>query len=113
MISAKELGARIRLARESQRITQEELAKTVNYGTASTISLIESGERGVSLEKLKEISDALGRDVDFFLHPKETEKDLTPTLAAAFRVSKNLDKDSQKNILNFVEFVKHQRLKKK
>jgi transcriptional regulator with XRE-family HTH domain len=53
------IGERIRHYRELVEMTQDQLAERLGV-TASAISLIESDKRGINLEKLYKICDALG-----------------------------------------------------
>ena len=53
------IGQRIKKYREKAGMTQEELAEAINV-TNGAISLYESDKRGVSLDKLDAIIQALG-----------------------------------------------------
>lgn len=53
------LGNRIKRLREKADLSQEELADKINL-TQTSISLIETGKRGVSMTTLQRISSALG-----------------------------------------------------
>lgn len=110
MATRTQIGRRIRKARESRELSQEELAKRVGYDSASALSLIESGARGVSPERLNCIADELAYDIGYFLSEEES---MPKALAAAFRSTKKLDKPTQKQILSFVEFVKKESSKKR
>lgn len=52
MKEINELGKRIKEIRISQGMSQEEMAKTLGYANRSAINKIESGQRGISYEKL-------------------------------------------------------------
>ncbi len=65
-INYKKLGKRISIARERQRMTQEELAEKVNC-SPSFISYIETGRKKTSLEKFIEIANALNCTADELL----------------------------------------------
>ena len=65
-INYKKLGRRISIARERQRMTQEELAEKVNC-SPSFISYIETGRKKTSLEKFIEIANALNCTADELL----------------------------------------------
>lgn len=58
------LGSRIRARREARRLTQRELAQAVALDPAY-ISLIETGRRTPSVEKLNAIAKYLGTTMDF------------------------------------------------
>ena len=65
-INYKKLGKRICIARERQRMTQEQLAEIVNC-SPSFISYIETGKKKTSLEKFIEIANALNCTADELL----------------------------------------------
>ena len=65
-INYRKLGKRISIARERQRMTQEELAEKVNC-SPSFISYIETGRKKTSLEKFIEIANALNCTADELL----------------------------------------------
>jgi len=58
----KEVGERIRAARENAKLTQADVAKKAGINT-NYYSVIERGEVNTTLEKLQKISKALGLDV--------------------------------------------------
>lgn len=53
------VGERIRQQREAKGMTQLELAQKIGYTTTGAVSLIESGKRDISLDKVCEIAKAL------------------------------------------------------
>lgn len=69
------LGAKLRRARESLGITQEELSKSVGL-SSEFISLLEVGKRTPSLDSLKRLSAFLKKDMAYFLKEKETAFDV-------------------------------------
>ena len=50
-----QIGKRIKDAREKEGLSQKSLAEAVGFESATAISLIESGERRVSIEDLDKI----------------------------------------------------------
>lgn len=65
----------IRIARESVGLTQIEMARMIGWKSATALSLIESGDRGIPIGKLWLISDITGNRVDnFFLKGLITPK---------------------------------------
>ena len=100
------IGARIREARESANMSQKTLADQLGYESATAISLIESGDRKVSVNSLEHIAKLLSRDITFFLG-KEEKLDIRHAL----RASKELSKKEEDEILNFIEFVKSRKNK--
>lgn len=61
------IGERIRRARESAGLSQQELAKRIGYSSSATISHFESGERKISILDLQQIAQTLGLPTDYFL----------------------------------------------
>lgn len=55
----KKLGEHIRLLRESEGMSQEELAKKSGFAGRSAISAIEKGKNNISIEKLPDLALAL------------------------------------------------------
>lgn len=67
----KRIGAKIREAREEANISQKELASKIGYESATAISLIESGDRKVSVDKLEKAAKILRKNIVFFLADNE------------------------------------------
>jgi len=65
------LGAKLRRARESLGITQEELSKAVGL-SSEFISLLEVGKRAPSLDSLQKLAAFLNKNMAHFLEEKET-----------------------------------------
>jgi Zn-dependent peptidase ImmA (M78 family)/transcriptional regulator with XRE-family HTH domain len=61
------IGERIRRARESAGLSQQELAKRIGYSSSATISHFESGERKISILDLQQIAQTLGLPTEYFL----------------------------------------------
>lgn len=99
------IGSRVREAREASQLSQADLAKVLDYESATAISLIESGERKLRVEDLQKVADFLHRDIKYFIGQEDKPIDMK----VALRADKNLDKDDQKQILNFIEFVKQKK----
>lgn len=64
------VGENIKRIREAKGMTQEDLAQMLGV-TSSNVSQIESGERGLSIEKGVLIADALGVSLMELLEDKE------------------------------------------
>lgn len=101
----KYIGAKIKEARESEGLSQIQLAELAGFESATAISLIEAGERKVSIETLEKIAKALHHDMNFFLGETETKNDIR----YALRADKHLDPNDQKEIMNFISFVKNRK----
>ena len=62
----KKLGERLRSARKSLGLTQEDIARTLGR-SRSYVALIERGERKIGLEELFSLAKLYGRSLDYFL----------------------------------------------
>lgn len=60
MDAKKDIGSRIKAAREAAGLTQEELAFMVGYSGRSSVAKLESGKRDVVRTKISAIAKALG-----------------------------------------------------
>lgn len=67
-ITLEEIGRRLRLARESRRLTQETASAALGL-LRSAISLMESGQRQVSTLELTRLAELYGRPVEWFVNP--------------------------------------------
>lgn len=99
------IGSRVKEAREAAKLSQADLAKVLDYESATAISLIESGERKLRVEDLQKVADFLHRDIKYFLGQEEKPVDLK----VALRADKDLTKKDEEKILDFIEFVKHKK----
>lgn len=57
-------GNRVRDIRKQKNITQEKLAKELDFKHASAISFIENGKRRLDAEKIPTLANALGVSID-------------------------------------------------
>lgn len=71
----KEIGGRIRRAREAARVSQAQVAKVLQIDR-SALSRIESGERAVSALELSRLSRMLHRSVEYFLEPEPVPEEV-------------------------------------
>lgn len=55
----KKLGEHIRILRESEGMTQEELARKSGFAGRAAISAIEKGKNNISIDKLPDLAAAL------------------------------------------------------
>lgn len=101
----RSIGGRIKKARESAHMSQADLAERLGFESPTAVSLIESGQRKVTITVLEKISDVLHTDINFFLG-KEVK---SVGVQFALRSEKNLSKDDKDKILEFIEFVKNKK----
>lgn len=100
--SANTMGGRIKLAREELSMSQTELAVALGFQSATAISLIEKGERGVTAVLLQRLGTVLHRSVNYFLGEPEKVVDVK----VALRADKNLSDSDKDSILRFIELAK-------
>lgn len=65
-INQKEIGQRIRSLRKENRLSQEELANKLNVNT-DHVGRVETGNRGMSIDLLVEISKYFAVSTDYIL----------------------------------------------
>lgn len=90
-LTRDELGRRIRSARESCGLTQEQVGDAVELSRIA-ISQIEAGSRSVSSIELDRIAYAVGRDIKAFFADAFVEQD---ALAALFRTESQLAEQAE------------------
>lgn len=71
-----EIGSRIRVARESARMTREAFAERVDI-SAQFLADIERGRMGASLETIIKICDVLGVTTDTILRDLDVDEEVT------------------------------------
>lgn len=97
------IGRRIKSAREEAGFSQMDLAKVLSFESATAISLIESGDRNITIENLEKIANALHRDINYFLG-KKTEK--VVDVRFALRADPDLTKKDRDAIMHLVDLAK-------
>lgn len=75
-LTKAELGARIRAARESARLSQEMVAQFLGVSRA-TVSQIEAGRRAVDSLELSRLAKFFGRDISYFLAEGPAEQEVS------------------------------------
>lgn len=107
-INYKAIGHKIRQIREGAGLSQEELGKLSGGLSAASISLYENGERRMSLETLSLVAGVL--NIGFEELISDYAEDV-PSIRLALRADKELksNEKAQKQILEFIEFVKKKR----
>lgn len=68
----RQIGRRIRSAREQSGMSQDELARRMGYTSSATISHFETGLRKVSLADLHRLSEILGVPIEYLLSIEDT-----------------------------------------
>ena len=104
----KEIGRRLREARDSAGLSQAELAKALGYESATAVSLIEAGERKFKIEDLQKAAELFHRDIGYFLGHDVLKMDVK----VALRADKDLSDEDKKAVLHFIELAKKRHEKK-
>lgn len=108
------LGDRIKLLRNSNDITQKDLAEYLNVGR-STLSQYESGQRIPSDEIKNKIADYFKVSLDYLMAKsdiKETAEELLKDKRSTIALHNNngiddeLPEEAKKEIENFIEYIK-------
>jgi transcriptional regulator with XRE-family HTH domain len=107
MKSAPYIGTNIRKFRDLQDLKQQQLADYIGV-TRELISLIESGQRDISLENLTKLADLFGIELSDLIEEDSEVQDVN--LALAFRTNdSNLDLESiasfKRIVLNYKKLV--------
>jgi transcriptional regulator with XRE-family HTH domain len=96
------IGSRIKMIREGLGYPQLDLARAIGFESATAVSLIESGNRRITAEKLDLIAGFLNTTVNFLLGIPEKNIDILVALRADVDIS---GKD-KKAIQQFIELAK-------
>lgn len=91
LITPKEIGRRLRFARESRQITQETASAVLNL-QRSAISLMESGQRQVSTLELARLAGLYNQSIEWFVNPKISLEQEDPVVAL-FRADPDLQRE--------------------
>jgi DNA-binding XRE family transcriptional regulator len=63
----KTIGKNIKKAREAVGVSQKMLSELLNFKSTTAVSLIESGQRKISVENLYKTGIALGKPMEWFI----------------------------------------------
>ena len=84
----KLIGARVKEARQKKGLSQKDLADVVGFDSATSISLIEAGERKISIVDLEKTAHTLNEELGYFL-------DAEPKVRVSFRADGLGEKDTE------------------
>ncbi len=101
----KLIGEKIKSAREATNMSQKDLAEKVGFESATALSLIETGDRKISIDVLQKIADIFHLDLNYFLG----KDDKQINLKHALRSEKKLSFSDKQQILDFIDFVKNRK----
>lgn len=102
----KLIGEKIKSARESANMSQKDLAEKVGFESATALSLIETGDRKISIEVLQKIAEIFHLNLNYFLGKDDTKP---VNLKHALRAEKNLSFSDKNQILGFIDYLKNRK----
>lgn len=105
----KELGARINKARTLRKLSMQNLADQVGFTSRSTISKIESGERNISISKIKIFARALRVDPMWIMNGDINNiKWIEPEVHPIVKLYESLSDCGQRKLFEYGNFLKFQ-----
>jgi len=77
LLNSTDVGERLRISRESAKLTQNDVAEKINIAR-TTIVAIEKGERRVRFSELQELTEVYGTSINALLRLEATHVDVAP-----------------------------------
>jgi transcriptional regulator with XRE-family HTH domain len=102
------LGARLKTAREYCGFSQEDVAKHLGV-SRSSISLMESGSRGVDMLELRRLAALYQRPIAELAGEEEPSADDTSSIEIVTRATKGLSPEDREEVVRFAQFLKSRR----
>jgi transcriptional regulator with XRE-family HTH domain len=103
----RELGERLREAREYVGLSQEAVATTLGIPRPS-VSGMETGKRKVSTIELQELARLYKRPYSYFLGEEDEEwQQAEESARALFRTAKGLSDRDREQVMRFAEFLRN------
>ena len=100
-----EVGRRLRSARETLGLTQEDVAAALNLQRTSVIAM-EAGKRNVTALELRRLARLYRRDVTWLLgEGQETLDTAAAENQALFRATAQLSDEDKEQVLRFAQFL--------
>lgn len=106
------VGDRIRQQREAKGMTQLELARKIGYTTTGAISLIESGKRDISIDKVREIATALDVTPHWLMGWADSPLEIKTDLELTIDELEGLDPDQLARVRDYIQYIKFEGRKK-
>jgi len=101
----KKIGQKIKGVRNEMGMSQKDLAEKVGFSSSTAMSLIESGERNISIDVLQKISELSGKSIDYFLNDEEKKSLQKDDSRIAMR-GKGLNEEQEDDVLAYIDFIK-------
>jgi transcriptional regulator with XRE-family HTH domain len=105
------LGERLRDARTYRGYSQEEVAKYLGVSRTS-VSLIESGSRGVDSLELRRFAELFECPIEELLGQRKQATSDQQKIAMVARAAATLSPEDQNEVLRFAEFLQARRRRK-
>jgi transcriptional regulator with XRE-family HTH domain len=103
----RELGERLREAREYVGLSQEAVAAALGIPRPS-VSGMETGKRKVSTIELQELARLYKRPYSYFLGEEDAEwQEAEESARALFRATKGLSERDREQVVRFAEFLRN------
>jgi transcriptional regulator with XRE-family HTH domain len=97
----KEIGRRVRIARETLGLTQEETATALGV-KRTTVTQMELGNRNITATELVQMAKLFRRSVEWLVGQEEEPK---VAASALFRATRSLSEHDMDQVLRFAQFL--------
>jgi transcriptional regulator with XRE-family HTH domain len=104
-VDRKELGGRLREAREYIGLSQDEVAKILTI-PRTALSHIETGQRRVDALELKKLAQLYKRPVGYFTGEEKFGDSLSQDVAHLARAASGLSPSDRKELNRFAEYLR-------
>ena len=105
----KEVGKRIKTARNNAGLSLKELGEKVNL-SEGTMQRYETGQiKGVDVNLLKKIANALNCTDAYLMGWEEDAQDYTPPQTIAAHATEDLTDEEQEKVREYIQFLKMKR----
>jgi transcriptional regulator with XRE-family HTH domain len=104
-VDRKDLGTRLREAREYVGLSQDEVAKYLSI-PRTALSHIETGQRRIDALELKKLAQLYKRPVGYFTGEEKVEEELPTDIAHLARAATGLSPSDRAELSRFAEFLR-------
>jgi len=104
-LNIKEMGRRVRLRRELQELSRDQLAEKIDV-TSQFIADIEYGHKGMSIQTLYKLCQVLHVSADYFLAGKIYEAEDDEALRFREEIRSTLDKCSTEQLKGVSQIIR-------
>lgn len=100
-VDPKEIGRRVRIARETLGLTQEEAAAALGV-KRTTVTQMELGNRNITATELVQMAKLFRRSVEWLVGQEEEAQ---VAASALFRATRSLSDHDKDQVLRFAQFL--------